>query len=56
MKFLVTLVFATALFMSNKMNSQTKINITATVVNVSSEEGKVGFALYNNKCVWYVFI
>jgi len=47
MKVLVTLLAATALFISTKLNAQEKVTITATVVNVSSNEGKVGFALYD---------
>lgn len=47
MKFLITLLFTAALFITNTITAQTKVNITATVINVSSNEGKVGFALYN---------
>jgi uncharacterized protein (DUF2141 family) len=49
MKFIITLLVATALFVSNKINGQKKINITATVVNVASSNGKIGFALYNKE-------
>lgn len=49
MKFLVTLLFTTTLFVSNKINAQEKVNITATVINVTSNDGKVGFALYNKE-------
>jgi len=46
MKFLVTLLVAAALFISTSITAQNK-TITATVVNVTSDSGKVGFALYN---------
>lgn len=49
MKFLVTVLFAASLFISNKINAQDKVNITATVINVTSDDGKVGFALYNKE-------
>ncbi len=49
MKFFVSLVFAATLFLSNKINAQHKVNITATVINVTSNDGKVGFALYNKE-------
>lgn len=45
MKTLVTILVALALFTSSKIVAQT--TVTATVVNVTSNEGKVGFALYN---------
>ena len=35
------------LLVSNTILAQSKTTITATVVNVSSDSGKVGFALYN---------
>ena len=47
MKVLITVLFAATLFISNQISAQEKVNITATVLNVSSEKGKVGFALYN---------
>jgi len=47
MKFLLAVVLAVTLFISNKINAQDTVNITATVVNVTSNDGKVGFALYN---------
>ncbi|MCL7753388.1 DUF2141 domain-containing protein [Polaribacter sp. Z022] len=46
MKLIVGLLAATMLFISNSILAQNK-TITATVVNVSSDSGKVGFALYN---------
>lgn len=46
MKFLATLLVTAALFVSTTITAQNK-TITATVVNVSSDTGKVGFALYN---------
>lgn len=45
MKTLVTILVALALFTSSKLAAQT--TVTATVVNVTSNNGKVGFALYN---------
>ena len=47
MKLVSTFVLAAALFLSQIMFSQEKVTITAEVENVSSNEGKVGFALYN---------
>ncbi|WP_397446776.1 DUF2141 domain-containing protein [Polaribacter sp. R77954] len=47
MKFLLTLLFSATLFISNKINAQDKVNITATVINITSNDGKVGFALYS---------
>ncbi|PQJ78440.1 DUF2141 domain-containing protein [Polaribacter porphyrae] len=49
MKFLVSILVVTALFISSTINAQEKVTITATVVNVTSDKGKVGFALYNKK-------
>ncbi|MEO9570147.1 MAG: DUF2141 domain-containing protein [Polaribacter sp.] len=46
MKLIVALLATTMLFISNQITAQTK-TITATVINVSSDSGKVGFALYN---------
>lgn len=46
MKLIVSLLIATALFITTSISAQNKI-ITATVVNVTSDTGKVGFALYN---------
>lgn len=46
MKFLVTLLVATALFISTSITAQNK-TITVTVINVTSDTGKVGFALHN---------
>lgn len=46
MKFIVALLAAATLFITNSITAQNK-KITATVVNVTSDAGKVGFALYN---------
>jgi uncharacterized protein (DUF2141 family) len=46
MKFIVAILTASVLFITNNITAQNK-TITATVVNVSSDSGKVGFALYN---------
>ncbi|APZ47079.1 hypothetical protein BW723_12645 [Polaribacter reichenbachii] len=46
MKLIVSLLVATALFISSTITAQNK-KITATVVNVTSDSGKVSFALYN---------
>ena len=48
MKLIVGLIAATMLFISNSITAQNQ-TITATVVNVSSDSGKVGFALYNKE-------
>lgn len=47
MKFLVSVVLAASLFISDKINAQDNVNIKVTVVNVTSDDGKIGFALYN---------
>ncbi|MCI2227951.1 DUF2141 domain-containing protein [Polaribacter sp. MSW13] len=47
MKFLVSILVGAMLFFSNSLIAQNKTTITATVVNVTSDDGKVGFALYN---------
>ena len=46
MKFILALLVTTLLFITNSITAQNK-TITATVVNVTSDSGKVGFALYN---------
>lgn len=46
MKLLVSLLFATVMFFSTSITAQNK-TITVTIENISSDEGKVGFALYN---------
>jgi len=46
MKLLAALVTATVLFITNTITAQNN-TITATVVNVTSNDGKVGFALFN---------
>ena len=45
MKFLTHLLLVGTLFIINNINAQQ--TITATVVNVVSDQGKVSFALYN---------
>lgn len=47
MKFIVSSLFVLVLFVSNTINAQKKVTITATVENVTSNKGKVGFILYN---------
>ena len=47
MKFLVTICTTILLFVFSTIKGQEKSSITATVVNVLTSEGKVGFALYN---------
>tara|TARA_B110000046_G_scaffold176677_1_gene202594 strand:- start:1089 stop:1550 length:462 start_codon:yes stop_codon:yes gene_type:complete len=47
MKFLVSILMGIMLFISNAIIAQNKATITATVVNVISDSGKVGFALYD---------
>ena len=47
MKVLVTICTTILLFVFSTVKAQEKTSITATVVNVVSSEGKVGFALYN---------
>lgn len=49
MKFLVAIIVTAVLFFSNKINAQEKVSITATVVNVTSDEGKVSFALFDKE-------
>ena len=46
MKFIVALLTTTILFISHSITAQNR-NITATVVNVTSDSGKIGFALYD---------
>jgi uncharacterized protein (DUF2141 family) len=46
MKLIVSLLVATALFISTSITAQNK-TITVTVLNVASDTGKVGFALHN---------
>ena len=48
MKLILTILTATMLFISNSITAQTK-TITATVVNVTSNKGNVGFALFNKE-------
>ncbi|MGK0414082.1 MAG: hypothetical protein ACJA1B_002302 [Polaribacter sp.] len=49
MKIITTLLVTTTLFISNIITAQENVTITATVVNVTSNEGKIGFALYNKE-------
>jgi len=46
MKFLLAVITGAMLFITNSVKAQNK-TITATVVNVASDDGKVGFALYD---------
>lgn len=46
MKFIVAILATTMLFITNSITAQNN-TITATVINVTSDTGKVGFALYN---------
>jgi len=46
MKFIVSILILTMSFITDSMIAQDK-KITATVINVTSNDGKVGFALYN---------
>jgi uncharacterized protein (DUF2141 family) len=49
MKFLVASLVTAVVFISNTISAQEKISITTTVVNVTSDEGKVSFALYDKE-------
>lgn len=46
MKLILAIIATTILCVTNTITAQNK-TITATVLNVSSDEGKVGFALYD---------
>lgn len=46
MKFLAALLVTTMIFITNSITAQNN-TITATVSNVSSDSGKIAFALYN---------
>jgi uncharacterized protein (DUF2141 family) len=46
MKLILTLLVTTALFISTSITAQNK-TVTATVINVTSDSGKVCFALYD---------
>ncbi|ARV05930.1 hypothetical protein BTO04_04095 [Polaribacter sp. SA4-10] len=48
MKFLAAIITVIILFITNSISAQNK-TITATVINSTSDEGKVGFALYNKE-------
>ena len=49
MKLLITVCTSIFLFVFSTVKAQEKVTITATVVNVLSNEGKVGFALYTKE-------
>jgi len=49
MKFLVVILITVALFISNTIIAQENLSITATVVNVTSDTGKVSFALFDKE-------
>lgn len=46
MKLILSIIVAIVLFVNQTIKAQTK-TITATVINATSDEGKVAFALYN---------
>ena len=46
MKLILSIITSVVLFVNQSINAQTK-TITATVINATSDKGKVGFALYN---------
>lgn len=46
MKFLVSIIVVTMLFLTKTVSAQNK-TITVTIENISSDSGKVGYALYN---------
>ncbi len=47
MKLIVSILITAVIFISNTINAQEKVSITATVENVKSNKGTVGFVLYN---------
>lgn len=49
MKLIVSITASLLLFATSIVKAQDKVTITATVVNVTSEKGKVGFALYDKE-------
>lgn len=49
MKILVAIIVTAVLSVSTSLTAQEKRTITATVVNVTSNEGKVSFALYDKE-------
>ncbi|MDP5106423.1 DUF2141 domain-containing protein [uncultured Polaribacter sp.] len=49
MKILVAIIVTAVLSISTSLTAQEKMSITATVVNVTSNEGKVSFALYDKE-------
>ncbi len=48
MKFLITILMVSSFFIAGKLTAQNK-TITATVVNVTSDTGKVSYALCNEE-------
>lgn len=46
MKLILAILTTIMLFITHTITGQNK-TVTATVINISSDEGKVGFALYN---------
>ncbi|WP_405605222.1 DUF2141 domain-containing protein [Polaribacter sp. Asnod1-A03] len=48
MKFLLAIITGAMLFITNSVTAQNK-TITATVVNATSDEGKISFALYDKE-------
>ena len=46
MKILTTILLVAVMFIANNMSAQNK-TITVTVVNATSDEGKIGYALYD---------
>ena len=46
MKLILAILTTIMLFITHSITGQNK-TVTATVINISSDEGKVGFALYN---------
>lgn len=49
MKLIVSILATAILFAASTLKAQEKLEITAKVVNVTSEKGKVGFALYDKE-------
>lgn len=47
MKLVTSIVVMAVMFITNSVIAQEKASITAEVINVSSDTGKVGFALYD---------
>ena len=49
MKFLVASLVTAVLFISHTITAQENVSITATVLNATSDVGKVSFALYDKE-------